>query len=115
MGIPDLSDASSGETVIYYAVVEDGRSIESLGLGPQRRQSNVLRVEIKNTSELAQADEAAHADLMNRLRELLALQKSARVDTEICLHKHDTVELVVSEARDILPQGNTDDLLVSPR
>ncbi len=109
----DLSDASSGETVIYYAVVEDGRSIESLGLGPQRRQSNVLRVEIKNTSELAQADEAAHADLMNRLRELLALQKSARVDTEICLHKHDTVELVVSEARDILRSQTAirDDLL----
>ncbi len=89
-----------GQTLVYYAVATDTRQLPSLG-GFQKAESARFKILVQDAAKVAAA-KAKRRDLLRmKLMEILDLQLSARVGTDVALRKLARLEAVRSKGGEI--------------
>ena len=79
---------TAGDVITYYAAATDNRRLPAIKAGPQTAATAKFRIRIEDPAKAA-ADKARwHEELQRRLRAILKMQESQRVNTGLCLEKH---------------------------
>ncbi len=95
------SGYAEGDVIVYYALATDNRNLPGVG-GPQLSEpTKRFKITVQDAAKVAAEKSKRFEELRKRLFEILRMQETERVNTEICWQKHKTVEQIRTSGQEI--------------